>query len=139
MDHPRRNAVQPDIEHQAEMLTAKTKHYLITTMGRVSDEANAEEFYRALSYAFREEIMINWLACARTYSKKDVRMVHYLSMEYLPGRILSNNITNLASMDLVRLVMQKMNRNYNETISRESDPGLGNGGLGRLASCFWIL
>lgn len=125
-----------DLDQQAEMLIAKTKHYLITMMGRVSDEANPDEFYLALCYALREEIMINWLATSRTYTQKDVRMLYYLSMEYLPGRILSNNITNLNSTDIVRLVMHKMNRNFSEIVSREFDPGLGNGGLGRLASCF---
>lgn len=125
-----------DLDYQAEMLTAKTKHYLITTMGRVSEEANPDEFYRALCYALREEIMINWLASAKTYLQKDVRMLYYLSMEYLPGRILSNNIDNLNATNIVRLVLHKMNRNYSEIVNRESDPGLGNGGLGRLASCF---
>ncbi len=125
-----------DLDYQAEMLIAKTKHYLITTMGRVSEEANADEFYHALCHALREEIMINWLATSRTQVEKDVRTLYYLSMEYLPGRILSNNITNLNSNDVVRLVMHKMNRNFGEIITRESDPGLGNGGLGRLASCF---
>lgn len=125
-----------DLDYQAEMLIAKTKHYLITIMGRVSDEADSDEFYRALCHALREEIMINWLATARTQMRHDVRTLYYLSMEYLPGRILSNNITNLNSNDVVRLVLHKMNRNYADIIKRESDPGLGNGGLGRLASCF---
>jgi glycogen phosphorylase len=125
-----------DIDSQAEMLIAKIKHYLITTMGRVSDEADADEFYRALCYAMREEIMINWLAAARSWSSHDIRQLYYLSMEYLPGRILSNNIANLASNNIVMLVLHKMNRNYADIIARESDPGLGNGGLGRLASCF---
>lgn len=125
-----------DVEAQVEMLIAKTKHYLITTMGRVSDEANHDEFYRALSYALREEIMINWLATSRTIAKADARTLYYLSMEYLPGRIMSNNITNLAADEIVNLVLQRMNRNVADIMSRESDPGLGNGGLGRLASCF---
>jgi glycogen phosphorylase len=125
-----------DLDAQAEMLIAKTKHYLITTMGRVSEEANPDELYRALCYALREEVMINWLASARTHVHKDTRMLYYLSMEYLPGRILSNNITNLNDNEIVRLVLHKMNRSYAEIITRESDPGLGNGGLGRLASCF---
>lgn len=124
-----------DLDHQAEMLTAKVKHYLVTMMGRVSEEATPSEFYSALSYTLREEVMINWLATARTLAKKDTRMVYYLSMEYLPGRILSNNITNLAANELVRLIMQKMNRGYGDIMSCEAEPGLGNGGLGRLASC----
>lgn len=125
-----------DLEQQSEVLIAKIKHYLITTMGRVSDEASTEEIYLALSFALREEVMINWLATAQTRAKNDVRMTYYLSMEYLPGRILSNNITNLVAHDLLQLVMHKMNRAYNDVVEREPDPGLGNGGLGRLASCF---
>lgn len=125
-----------DLEVQADILVSKIKHYLITTMGRVSDEANANEFYRALSYALREEIMINWLAGARTAKKNDCRIIYYLSMEYLPGRILSNNLTNLDANDIIRLTLQKMNRSFSELISCETEPSLGNGGLGRLASCF---
>lgn len=125
-----------EIERQADMIVAKTKHYLITTMGRFADEANTDEIYQALCYSLREEIMINWLATARTYAAKDVRMIYYLSMEYLPGRILSNNLTNLGANEIVKLALFKLNRNFNEIIARETDPGLGNGGLGRLASCF---
>lgn len=125
-----------NIEYQAETLASKTKHYLITAMGRISEDANNEELYRALSFALREEIMINWLASARTYSKEDARMLYYLSLEYLPGRILSNNIENLAANDIVRLALQKLNRSVLDILSKESDPALGNGGLGRLASCF---
>src|SRR5687768_12759637 len=117
----------PDLDHQAEMLVAKIKHYLITTLGRVSDEADVDEFYRALAYAIREEIMINWLAISKTRQEKDVRMVYYLSMEYLPGRLLTNNISNLAASDLVRLVLQKMNRSFYDIINCEKDPSLGNG------------
>ncbi len=123
------------VEQQAELLAAKTRHYLITTMGRIADEANTDEIYRALCYALREEIMINWLANARTRVQKDVRMMYYLSMEYLPGRILTNNITNLAANQIVQLTLNKLNRNLVDIVSRDQDPGLGNGGLGRLASC----
>ena len=125
-----------DLDYQAEMLVAKTKHHLITMMGRVSDEATPDEFYRALCYALREEIMINWLATNRTQMKDQVRTLYYLSMEYLPGRIFSNNITNLDSEKVIRLAMHKMNRSYSEILAKEPDTGLGNGGLGRLASCF---
>ena len=125
-----------DIDLQAEMLTQKVRHYLITTMGRTAQDANADEFYRGLTYALREETMIHWLATVQTIAHRDARMLYYLSMEYLPGRLLANNITNLQSLELVRLVLHKMNRSFAEIISREFDPGLGNGGLGRLASCF---
>jgi glycogen phosphorylase len=124
------------IDIQADKIVAKTKHYLITTMGRVLEEANLDELYRALSYTLREEVMINWLASERTIAKHNVRVLYYLSMEYLPGRILSNNITNLHADDIIRIILQKLNRTYDDIVTKERDPGLGNGGLGRLASCF---
>lgn len=124
-----------DNDNIVQKLVSKTKYYLITNLGRIAENAHIDEIFIALSYALREEIMIHWLACAQTQKKKDVRMLYYMSMEYLPGRILSNNISNLNSREVVQAVLQKLNRSYNEIIYHESDPGLGNGGLGRLASC----
>ncbi len=125
-----------DIKAQVDMLSAKIKHYLITQVGRVNDQANDEEFYKAFAYALREEVMINWLATYQTMHKNALRSLHYISMEYLPGRLFSNNINNIDAEELVIHVMQRMGRNYNKILSHEPDPGLGNGGLGRLASCF---
>lgn len=120
----------------ADILLAKVKHYLITMMGRAVSNAHVDEIYRALAFALREEVMVNWAASAKTFTKQDARMLYYLSMEYMPGRLMSNNISNLASSEIVKAVLQKMNRGYEEILSIENDPGLGNGGLGRLASCF---
>jgi len=114
------------LDYQADILIKKTKHYLITTMGRIIDEANADELYRAISYALREEIMINWLATWKTLLQKDVRILYYLSMEYLPGRIFTQNISNISSLDVVRLVLHKLKRDFKVLINRELDPGLGN-------------
>lgn len=125
-----------NIDTQAEMLLAKTKHYLITVMGRSSDNAHPDELYRALSYALREEVMMNWGAASSSFTKKDARMLYYFSMEYMPGRVMSNNISNISSTEVVKAVLQKLNRGFDEIIQLESDPGLGNGGLGRLASCY---
>jgi starch phosphorylase len=126
--------VQTDVV--AENLIRKVKSHLISTIGRTVEDASADEFYRALCYAIREETMINWMATARTIAQRKVRMVYYFSLEYLPGRFFLNNITNLCSNDILRIVLQKMNRNFRDIIKCEEDPGLGNGGLGRLASCF---
>lgn len=128
-------AAPDDLDTRAEMLAAKIKHYLITTMGRTSDEATCDEFYRALCYSLREEIMMSWLATNQTRNQKDARIVYYLSMEYLPGRLLNNNITNLQANEVIARVLRKMNRSYYDVMVCETDPGLGNGGLGRLASC----
>lgn len=125
-----------NIDAQAELLLAKTQHYLITMLGRSTEKVHGDELYQALSYALREEIMINWAASAKTFSKLDVRMLYYLSMEYMPGRIMTNNVSNMAATEIVKAVLQKLNRGYDEILNMEGDPGLGNGGLGRLASCF---
>lgn len=124
-----------DLDFEAEKLANKTRHYLITTLGRLPAEAKNEEVYSALSYAIRETVMINWQASANTFAKKDVRMLYYLSMEFLPGVILSNTITNISVQEIVKLVLHKLDRSYNEIVNQEPDPGLGGGGLGRLASC----
>lgn len=123
------------VEDLADNLVIKVKSYLITMVGRLLEEATSEEFYQALAYAVREEAMINWFATVRTNKKYGARMIYYFSMEYLPGRIFVNNVTNLAGVDYIRLAVQKMGRNFREVMESELDPGLGNGGLGRLASC----
>lgn len=121
---------------QAEMLTRKIKHYLITTMGVTLDEANPEEFYRAFSLTLREEIMINWTGSLHSYRKKQPRMLYYLCMEYMPGRFLGNNIINIHAQALVNKVMESLGKKLCDEECFEPDPGLGNGGLGRLAACF---
>ncbi|MGC2595048.1 MAG: glycogen/starch/alpha-glucan family phosphorylase [Rhabdochlamydiaceae bacterium] len=123
------------IQAQAESLANKIKHYLITTMGVTIDEANAEEFYRSFALTIREEIMINWTACTHTYKNKQARMLYFFCMEYMPGRFLGNNITNIHATELVQHVMRILHRNFIEEQHYEPDPGLGNGGLGRLAAC----
>lgn len=127
--------MDPQLDYQADLLASKIKHYLITTMGVTIDEANNEEFYRAFALTLREEIMINWTATSHTFKKNRARKLYYLCMEYMPGRFLGNNITNIGAQELVGLVLKKMNRNLEILIGNEPDPGLGNGGLGRLAAC----
>lgn len=120
---------------QAESLARKIKHYLITTMGVTLDEATNEEFYRAFALTLREEIMIAWTACTHTYKKTNARMLYYLCMEYMPGRFCSSNITNIHALDLIQHAMKILNKSFFCVSAYEPDPGLGNGGLGRLAAC----
>jgi glycogen phosphorylase len=135
-----RNAMQissPEvIEKEADTLVKKIKHYLITIFGRVLEEADADEFYLAFCYALRESIMINWQATATNWLTKNMRTIYYLSMEYLPGRFLSNNIMNLKNQEIIALTLKRMGRSTADLIKHEYEPNLGNGGLGRLASCF---
>ena len=124
------------VDLQADVLVQKIKHIMITNNGRTESKATIDEFYQAFCEVLREEIMINWTASLDSIEEKKVRVMNYLSMEYLPGRFLRHNIVNLGSSDLVRLVLKKMDRSYEELLGCEPDAGLGNGGLGRLASCF---
>jgi starch phosphorylase len=125
-----------DIDFRAETLAQKIKHYLITQSGHTIETAPMEEFYQAFCTALREEVMINWMATLETIRTKKVRIAHYFSMEYLPGRLTGNNFTNIGAQELIKAVLVKVKRDFGELISCEPDPGLGNGGLGRLASCF---
>jgi len=124
------------LELQAETVAQKVRHYLITTMGRTADEANDDEFYRAFCASLREEIMINWTATTHTFKKPGLRRLYYLSMEYMPGRLFGNNITNLSAVEFVKQILKRLNRDIVTVANMEHDIGIGNGGLGRLASCF---
>lgn len=125
-----------NLDLKASMLAEKVKHYLVTAVDCLLEEASDYEFYQALARALREEIVVNWAAMRRAQLEGKERMLYYLSMEYLPGRITGTNITNLRASELVERVCQKLGRNLTATTDCEIDLGLGNGGLGRLASCF---
>jgi len=120
---------------QVDSLVGKVKHYLITTIGVTLEEATDKEFFRAFSLTLREEIMINWTATIHTMSKELPRTLYYLCMEYLPGRFLENSISNIHVDELIKIVMKKLGRDIHRIMRVEHDPALGNGGLGRLASC----
>lgn len=120
---------------QVEALAQKIRHYLIATMGVTLDQASDEEFFRAFSFALREEVMINWIATAQSMHYTRPRTLYYLCMEYMPGRLLENAICNMRVQELMQAVVQKLNRNYQKILHIERDPGLGNGGLGRFSSC----
>ncbi|MFZ0565442.1 MAG: glycogen/starch/alpha-glucan family phosphorylase [Chlamydiales bacterium] len=128
--------MQPNLDAEAEIIAQKVRHYLITCMVRPPQQAYPWEIFQAVSLALREKIIVNWAATIATINKKQARRLYYLSMEYLPGRMLVNNISNLHAHDLMKRVMKKLDYNYHQLLTMESDPGLGNGGLGRLASCF---
>lgn len=123
-------------EARIHLLVSKVKHYLVSKWGKLLETTSNELFYEAFSYSFREEIMTNWTACFRSYQENNNRMLYYLSMEYLPGKILCNTIKSLRAEDIAREAMKRLGRDYDEIIHQEREPGLGNGGLGRLASCF---
>lgn len=125
-----------DIRAQADKLIHRIKHFLITQSGRRIEDATPQEFYVALSTVLREEAIINWTAALDTFHAKKVRTLNFLSMEYLPGRLLANQVTNMNGDALLQATLSRLGLSYADVTSCEPDPGLGNGGLGRLSACF---
>ena len=129
----RRNAALQPGTLQAALLDRLTR-----TLGKNLDSATPRDVYDSLSLAVREELTLRWLATQRRVSNARVKRVCYFSVEYLPGRSLINALSTLDG-DLVqeaRTVLRSMGFELEDIAAQEVDPGLGNGGLGRLAACF---
>ncbi len=99
-------------------------------------EASEQEVFQAVSYAVKDVIIDNWLATQQTFDKEDPKMVYYMSMEFLMGRALGNNLINLTAYQEVKEALDELGFDLNTIEDQEPDPALGNGGLGRLAACF---
>ena len=100
------------------------------------EEATPEQMYQAVAYAVKDVIIDEWIATHKEYEKQDVKTLYYLSMEFLMGRALGNNIINIMSQPEVKEVLEELGFDLNAIEDQEPDPALGNGGLGRLAACF---
>ncbi len=100
------------------------------------DEASQQEVYQAVSQAVKEVVIDQWLATQKTMEKEDPKMVYYMSMEFLMGRALGNNLINLTAYKEVKEALEEIGFDLNVIEDEEPDPALGNGGLGRLAACF---
>ncbi|MGC8989506.1 MAG: glycogen/starch/alpha-glucan phosphorylase, partial [Verrucomicrobiia bacterium] len=109
---------------------------LFCTLGRVSSAATPHDLYTALALAIRDRVLKQGVQTLETYHKRDARMVAYLSAEYLPGPHLANNLLNLGIWDQARQAVEELGCDLDFLRQQEEEPGLGNGGLGRLASCF---
>lgn len=100
------------------------------------DDATPQQIYQAVAYSVKDEIIDNWIETHKAYEKQDKKMVYYMSMEFLMGRALGNNMINLVCYDEVREALEEMGLDLNLIEDQEPDAALGNGGLGRLAACF---
>ena len=100
------------------------------------DEASQQEIFQAVSYTVKDVIIDDWLATQKAFDKQDPKMVYYMSMEFLMGRALGNNMINLKMYKEVKEALGEIGLNLDEIEDQEPDPALGNGGLGRLAACF---
>lgn len=99
-------------------------------------EATPQQLFQAVSYAVKEAIIDDWIATQRQYDKDDPKIVYYMSMEFLLGRALGNNLINMTAYTEVKEALDEMGIDLNAIEDQEPDPALGNGGLGRLAACF---
>ena len=128
----RHAALQPGTLHAALL------ERLTRTLGKNPESAGARDVYDALSLAVREELTLRWLATQRRVANAHVKRVCYFSVEYLPGRSLVNALSCLDGdlLQEARAALRDMGHDLDDIAAQEVDPGLGNGGLGRLAACF---
>ena len=103
---------------------------------KTMDEASEQEIFQAVSYVVKDVIIDQWLATQQEFDKADPKIVYFMSMEFLMGRALGNNLINLTVYNEVKEALEEMGINLNAIEDQEPDPALGNGGLGRLAACF---
>ena len=109
---------------------------LFYVQGKFPALATKNDYYMALAYAVRDRMLQRWISTAAAYTKQASRTVAYLSAEFLMGPHLGNNLINLGIFDRVKQCMTELGLNFEELLQQEEEPGLGNGGLGRLAACF---
>ena len=106
---------------------------------RKLEEATPQQIYQAVAYSVKDDIIDNWIETHKAYEKQDKKMVYYMSMEFLMGRALGNNMINLLCYDDVRETLEELGLDLNLIEDQEPDAALGNGGLGRLAVSLTLL
>lgn len=124
------------LKFDKELFKRSVLYNVKTLYRKTLEEADPQQIFQAVSYAIKDAIVDNWLTTQETYEQKDVKMVYYLSMEFLMGRALGNNIINLQAYKEVKDAMKELGLDLNVIEDQEPDAALGNGGLGRLAACF---
>lgn len=114
----------------------RVKENVKTLYRKTIDEATQQQLFQAVSYAVKDQIINNWLATQKQYEMDDPKTVYYMSMEFLMGRALGNNLINLCAYKEVKEALDELGFDLNVIEDQEPDAALGNGGLGRLAACF---
>src|SRR5690242_46139 len=109
---------------------------LMYEQGKYPEAATDLDYYLAVASAIRDRLLQHWVNTARQYRQHDVRVVCYLSAEYLLGPHLANNLLNLGIQKQAAEAMEELGLKVQNILDEEEEPGLGNGGLGRLAACF---
>ena len=119
-----------------EMFKRSVLYNVKTLFRKDISEATKQQLFQAVSYAVKDSIMDAWIATQKAYEEQDPKTVYYMSMEFLMGRALGNNLINLTYYDEVKEVLEELGCDINVIEDEEPDAALGNGGLGRLAACF---
>ena len=119
-----------------EFFIRSVKYNVRTLFRKEIEEASEQQIFQAVGYAVKDAIMDAWIATQKEYEKSDPKIVYYMSMEFLMGRALGNNLINLTFYDEVKEALEEIGLDLNTIEDQEPDAALGNGGLGRLAACF---
>ena len=119
-----------------EFFIRSVKYNVRTLFRKEIEEATEQQIFQAVGYAVKDAIMDAWIATQKEYEKTDPKTVYYMSMEFLMGRALGNNLINLTFYDEVKEALEEIGLDLNTIEDQEPDAALGNGGLGRLAACF---
>ena len=119
-----------------EVFIESVKSNLKTLYRQTLVDATKQQVFQAVSYAVKDTIIDNWMETQKVYEEEDPKMVYYMSMEFLMGRALGNNMINLTEYKEVKEALEELGFDLNVIEDQEPDPALGNGGLGRLAACF---
>lgn len=129
-------AKKQEMKFDKELFKRSVLYNVKTLYRKNLEEATPQQIFQAVSYAIKDAIVDKWLITHKEYDKKDPKTVYYLSMEFLMGRALGNNIINLQAYKPVKEAMEELGLDLNLVEDQEPDAALGNGGLGRLAACF---
>jgi len=127
---PARTGMSPDALGRA------LRDNLYYTQGRIPEVATRHDWYTALAYTVRDRLLQRWIKTVQTLMQQDIRVVSYLSAEFLMGPHLGNALVNLGIFEQTRQAAAQLGLNLDALLQQEEEPGLGNGGLGRLAACF---
>ena len=125
-----------DKQFKKEAFKESVKENVKFLYRKTLEEATQEQIFQAVSYTVKDVIIDNWLETQNAYQKQDPKIVYYMSMEFLMGRALGNNLLNLTAYGEVKEALEELGLDLNVIEDQEPDPALGNGGLGRLAACF---
>ena len=125
-----------DKQFEKEEFKKSVKENVKFLYRKTLEEATQEQIFQAVSYTVKDVIIDNWLKSQNAYEKQDPKIVYYMSMEFLMGRALGNNLINLGAYGEVKEALEELGLDINCIEDQEPDPALGNGGLGRLAACF---